>query len=101
VIVEGSLKTNALIALVVPLVILAVPFLDTGFVVGQADQVPAARLPRRLQPLPPPLPPHGLLAAQDRALPLRVDDDDDRDRGGAALRPLLESNGHLNAAGRS
>jgi UDP-GlcNAc:undecaprenyl-phosphate GlcNAc-1-phosphate transferase len=35
VIVEGSLKTNALIALVGPLVILAVPFLDTGFVVAK------------------------------------------------------------------
>jgi UDP-GlcNAc:undecaprenyl-phosphate/decaprenyl-phosphate GlcNAc-1-phosphate transferase len=35
VIVEGSLKTNALIALVVPLVILAVPFLDTSFVVAK------------------------------------------------------------------
>src|SRR5215204_4934890 len=35
VIVEGSLKTNALIALVVPLVILAVPFLDSGFVVAK------------------------------------------------------------------
>jgi UDP-GlcNAc:undecaprenyl-phosphate/decaprenyl-phosphate GlcNAc-1-phosphate transferase len=35
VIVEGSLKTNALIALVVPLVVLAVPFLDTGFVVAK------------------------------------------------------------------
>jgi UDP-GlcNAc:undecaprenyl-phosphate GlcNAc-1-phosphate transferase len=33
VIVEGSLKTNALIALVGPLFVLAVPFLDTGFVV--------------------------------------------------------------------
>jgi UDP-GlcNAc:undecaprenyl-phosphate GlcNAc-1-phosphate transferase len=33
VIVEGTLKTNALIALVGPLVVLAVPFLDTGFVV--------------------------------------------------------------------
>jgi UDP-GlcNAc:undecaprenyl-phosphate GlcNAc-1-phosphate transferase len=31
--VQGSLKTNALIALVGPLAILAVPFLDTGFVV--------------------------------------------------------------------
>lgn len=31
--VQGSLKTNALIALVGPLVILAVPFLDGGFVV--------------------------------------------------------------------
>jgi UDP-GlcNAc:undecaprenyl-phosphate GlcNAc-1-phosphate transferase len=35
VIVEGSLKTNALIALIGPLVILAVPFLDTGFVVAK------------------------------------------------------------------
>jgi UDP-GlcNAc:undecaprenyl-phosphate GlcNAc-1-phosphate transferase len=31
--VQGALKTNALIALVGPLIILAVPFLDTGFVV--------------------------------------------------------------------
>jgi UDP-GlcNAc:undecaprenyl-phosphate/decaprenyl-phosphate GlcNAc-1-phosphate transferase len=35
VIIEGSLKTNALVALVVPLVVLAVPFLDTGFVVAK------------------------------------------------------------------
>jgi UDP-GlcNAc:undecaprenyl-phosphate GlcNAc-1-phosphate transferase len=34
-IVEGTLKTNALIALLVPLVVLAVPFLDTGFVVAK------------------------------------------------------------------
>src|SRR4051812_23436414 len=34
-IVEGSLKPNALIALVGPLVVLAVPFLDTGFVVAK------------------------------------------------------------------
>jgi UDP-GlcNAc:undecaprenyl-phosphate GlcNAc-1-phosphate transferase len=33
VIIEGTLKTNALIALVGPLVVLAVPLLDTGFVV--------------------------------------------------------------------
>ncbi len=33
--VVGSLKTNVVIALVVPLVILAVPFLDTGFVVAK------------------------------------------------------------------
>ncbi|MHB8657267.1 MAG: glycosyltransferase family 4 protein [Solirubrobacteraceae bacterium] len=33
--VIGTLKTNAVIALVVPLVILAVPFLDTGFVVAK------------------------------------------------------------------
>jgi UDP-GlcNAc:undecaprenyl-phosphate GlcNAc-1-phosphate transferase len=35
IIVEGSLKTNALVALVVPLVVLAVPFLDTGFVMAK------------------------------------------------------------------
>ena len=35
VIIEGSLKTNALIALVGPLVVLLVPFLDTGFVVAK------------------------------------------------------------------
>src|SRR5690606_20354360 len=32
-IVEGTLKTNAIIALLIPLVVLAVPFLDTTFVV--------------------------------------------------------------------
>ncbi len=35
IIVEGTLKTNALIALIGPLLILAVPFLDTGFVVAK------------------------------------------------------------------
>jgi UDP-GlcNAc:undecaprenyl-phosphate/decaprenyl-phosphate GlcNAc-1-phosphate transferase len=33
--VVGSLKTNAVVALVLPLFILAVPFLDTGFVVAK------------------------------------------------------------------
>src|SRR3954470_9275862 len=33
--VEGSVKTNALIALVAPLVVFTVPFLDTGFVVAK------------------------------------------------------------------
>jgi UDP-GlcNAc:undecaprenyl-phosphate/decaprenyl-phosphate GlcNAc-1-phosphate transferase len=33
--VQGTLKTNAVVALVVPLVILLVPFLDTGFVVAK------------------------------------------------------------------
>jgi UDP-GlcNAc:undecaprenyl-phosphate GlcNAc-1-phosphate transferase len=33
--IVGSLKTNAVVALVVPLLILAVPFLDTGFVVAK------------------------------------------------------------------
>jgi UDP-GlcNAc:undecaprenyl-phosphate GlcNAc-1-phosphate transferase len=33
--VAGSLKTNVVVALVVPLVILAIPFLDTGFVIAK------------------------------------------------------------------
>ncbi|MGH2914136.1 MAG: glycosyltransferase family 4 protein [Solirubrobacteraceae bacterium] len=33
--VVGSLKTNALVALVAPLMILVIPFLDTGFVVAK------------------------------------------------------------------
>jgi UDP-GlcNAc:undecaprenyl-phosphate GlcNAc-1-phosphate transferase len=33
--VIGSLKTNVVVALVVPLIILAVPFLDTGFVIAK------------------------------------------------------------------
>jgi UDP-GlcNAc:undecaprenyl-phosphate/decaprenyl-phosphate GlcNAc-1-phosphate transferase len=33
--VQGTVKTNALIALIAPLIILAVPFLDTGFVVAK------------------------------------------------------------------
>ena len=54
VIVEGSLKTNALIALIGPLVILAVPFLDTGFVVAKRVKYrrPVYRADR--WPLPPP-----------------------------------------------
>ena len=43
VIIEGTLKTNALIALVGPLVVLAVPLLDTGFVVAQAASSTGAR----------------------------------------------------------
>jgi len=33
--VVGSLKTSAAVALVVPLVVLAIPFLDTGFVIAK------------------------------------------------------------------
>ena len=33
--VVGSLKTNAVVALVVPLLILVIPFLDTGFVIAK------------------------------------------------------------------
>ena len=62
----------------------------------QADQVPPPGLPGRLQPLPPPLPPHRLLAAADRALPLRLDGDDGGARGRAALRARTPTRGDLN-----
>ena len=91
VIVEGTLKTNALIALVGPLVVLAVPFLDTGFVVAKRIKYRRPVYRARLQPLPPPLPPDRLLAAPDRALPVRVDADMAGDRGRAALHPVLRS----------
>ena len=91
VIIEGTLKTNALIALVGPLVVLAVPFLDTGFVVAKRIKYRRADLPRGLQPLPPPLPPDRLLAAADGALPVRVDADHGRRRGRAALHPVLRA----------
>src|SRR3954453_1080024 len=54
----------------------------------QADQVPPADLPRRLEPLSPPLPPHRLLAAAHGALPLRLDARDGGQRGRAALHSL-------------
>ena len=54
-IVEGSLKTNAVIALIVPLVVLAVPFLDTTFVVLKRMKYRRPVYRGRRQPLPPPL----------------------------------------------
>ena len=73
VIVEGSLKTNAADRAdrAAGRARRAVP--RHGLRRRQADQVPPARLPGRLQPLPPPLPPDRLLAAADGALPLRLD----------------------------
>ena len=100
VIVEGSLKTNALIALIVPLVVLAVPFLDTGFVVAKRIKYRRPGLPGGLEPLPPPLPPDRLLAAAHGALPLRLDADDGRARGRAALRPVLRPAATSTSAGR-
>ena len=87
-IVEGSLKTNALIALVVPLVVLAVPFLDTGFVVAKrikyrrpVYQGDANHFHHRF---------HRIGFSQRRTvLYLYAWTTMMRDRGGAALRALL------------
>ena len=89
VIIEGTLKTNALIALVGPLVVLLVPFLDTGFVVAKRLKYRRAPWRGRLQPLPPPLHRMGWKQRQHRAVPLRLDADDGRHRRRAALHPVL------------
>ena len=90
VIIEGTLKTNALIALVGPLVVLAVPFLDTGFVVAKRLKYRRAPWRGRLQPLPPPPAPHragrsarSVLYLYAWTLIMAGD------RGRAALHPLL------------
>ena len=71
--VQGSLKTNAVLALALPLVVLAVPILDTSFVVAkrlkyrqpiyQADRW---HFHHRMANI-------GFIPAQDLALPLRLD----------------------------
>ena len=63
--VEGALKTNAVVALFFPLLVLAVPILDTGFVIAKRHQVPAPDLRGRPLALPPPDGQHRLLAAPD------------------------------------
>ena len=97
VIVEGTLKTNALIALVGPLVVLAVPFLDTGFVV--AKRIKYRRPSTAATPTTSTTASTGSASrSAGRALPLRVDADDGRRRGRAALHPVLASaRGHLDA----
>ena len=89
VIIEGTLKTNALIALVGPLVVLAVPFLDTGFVV--AKRLKYRRVPWRGDSNHFHHRFHRIGFSQRRvgALPLRVDADHGRQRGRAALHPVL------------
>ena len=97
VIIEGSLKTNALIALVGPLVVLAVPFLDTGFVVAKRLKYRARRLPRDSNHFHHRFHRIGFSPAPRGALPLRLDADHGRRRRRAALHPLLRASGHLNA----
>ena len=85
--VQGLLKTAALATLVLPLLVLAVPLLDTSFVVarrikhGQPIYVADRAAPA------PPLREHRLLAAPRRRLPLRLVRDPRARRARDALRP--------------
>ena len=86
--VQGALKTNAVIALFLPLIILAVPILDTGFVVAKRLKYRRPDLPGGPLALPPPDGRHRLLAAAHARLPLRLDGGDGGAGAGPALRPL-------------
>ena len=82
--VVGSLKTTRSVALAVPLVILAMPFLDTGFVIAKRLKYGRAPWSADAESLPPPDGADRLLAAQDGRLPVRLDGADGRPRGRAA-----------------
>ena len=51
--VEGAVKTEDVLSFVLPLILLAVPFLDTTFVDPEAFEVPPPHLCLRLRALPP------------------------------------------------
>ena len=71
--VVGSVKTGAVVTLVVPLIVLAVPFLDTGFVVAKRLKYRRKPWSHDAQPLPPPDGANGLQPAPDGRLPVRLD----------------------------
>ena len=86
--VQGALKTNAVIALAFPLVVLAVPILDTGFVVAKRlkyrqpiYQADSWHFHHRMANI-------GFSPAAHDRLSLRLDAGPRRPRPGAALRPL-------------
>ena len=86
--VQGALKTNAVVALFFPLAVLAVPILDTGFVVAKRAQVREADLPRRHRALPSPHGADRLQPAAHHRLPVRLDAGAGGGGAGPALRPL-------------
>ena len=95
--VQGLLKTAALATLVLPLLVLAVPVLDTSFVVAKRLKQRAADLRRRRTPPAPPLHAARLHAAPRGRLPLDVVRDArargarDPLRAAAPARPLEAS----------
>ena len=70
--VQGALKTNAVVALFFPLVVLAVPILDTGFVIAKRIKYRQPIYQRRPLAPPPPDGEYRLLAAAHARLPLRL-----------------------------
>ena len=93
--VIGSLKTNVVVALAVPLLILAVPFLDTVVRDRQAPQVRAGAMVGGRLPLPSPDGEDRIQSAQDGRLPVRLDADACGRRDRTAVRALLRPSGAL------
>ena len=65
--VQGALKTNAVVALAFPLIVLAVPILDTGFVVAKRLKYRRPIYEADTLALPPPDGQHRLLASAARS----------------------------------
>ena len=97
--VEGDLKTSAVVTLGLPLILLAVPFLDTTFVVLKRLKYRRPVYPGRPGA---PSSPHGadrLQRPAHRALLLRLDADARRLRGRARFIHYSDQHGHLHAGG--
>ena len=100
--IQGSLKTNAVLALALPLIVLAVPILDTSFVIAKRLKhgQPIYKADRwhfhhRMANI-------GLVPAPDARLPVRLDADRRRRGDGAQVRALQRRQGQLRpGAGRS
>ena len=97
--ISGVMKTTAAIAVVAPLLILAVPILDTSFVILKRLKHRLPIYSRRPQPLPPPLLRDRLGAAQDRAGPVRLVRAAGGRGRGAPLRALRRSRRRHGLAG--
>ena len=87
--VEAAVKTTAVVSFVLPLILLAVPFLDTTFVVLKRLKYKQPIYRLRQRALPPSHGPHRLLQQAHDRLPVRVDADARGTGAGVAVRPLL------------
>ncbi len=86
--VQGSLKTNAALALALPLLVLAVPILDTSFVVAKRLKYRQPIYHARPLALPPPHGEHRVRRAAHAQVPLRLDAGPGPAGPRPALRPL-------------
>ncbi len=86
--VEAAVKTTAVVSFVLPLILLAVPFLDTTFVVLKRLKYQPPDIRSRQRALPPSHGPDRLLQQAHDRLPVCVDAAAGGTRAGVAVRPL-------------